>query len=110
MKIPSKIIFFMWTVCRDRLPTIDLLQRRGRYLPNVCSLCYKDEETSAHVVPYCEYAYEVWCLAFKEVGLSWVSQSCFFLSHLILVHPKHLKKSKIYEASCSSSYLLVTVA
>lgn len=57
MKIPSNVFFFsfLWTACRERLPTIDLLQRRGMHLPNVCSLSLREEETINHILMHCSY-------------------------------------------------------
>lgn len=36
--MPSTVLFFMWTALKNRIPTIDLLQKRGLILPNVSSL------------------------------------------------------------------------
>lgn len=67
-KTPSKVFFFLWTACRNRIPTIDLLGTRGMCLTNVCSLCLANEESAYHILMSCAYAREVWSYALKDVG------------------------------------------
>lgn len=59
LNVPSKVQIFLWAACGDRLPTIDNLQKRGMYIPNVYSLCYKNAESVHHIFIHCEYASEV---------------------------------------------------
>lgn len=53
LKVPSNVLFFLWIACRDWLPTIDNLQKRGMYLPNVFPLCYRDAELVDHILIHC---------------------------------------------------------
>lgn len=39
--IPSKINFFIWTVCLDKILTLNHLQNSGCNLANRCELCYR---------------------------------------------------------------------
>lgn len=72
LKVPSKVKFFLWLTIRDRLPIIDNLKKKGMFLPNVCLLCYKEEETTSHILLHCPHSKEVWHAVLNEVGLAWV--------------------------------------
>ncbi|CAL1413570.1 unnamed protein product [Linum trigynum] len=58
--IPTKICFFMWAVFHKRIPTIDLLKRKGLELANRCVLCCKEEESDDHLFTEFDYAKKVW--------------------------------------------------
>ncbi|CAL1383700.1 unnamed protein product [Linum trigynum] len=58
--IPTKICFFVWTVCHGKTPTIDRLKRRGWVIANRCELCKKDEESRNHLLINCEYSRSTW--------------------------------------------------
>lgn len=52
LRIPSKVLFFLWTVGRGRLPTTNL-QKRGIIIPSASLLCLKDGETINHIFIHC---------------------------------------------------------
>lgn len=33
LKIPSKVLYFIWITCKEILPTLDSLQKRGMLYP-----------------------------------------------------------------------------
>lgn len=68
LKIPSKVVFFVWTACRERLPTLDFLQNRGMCIPNMCPMCLQDGESLNHLFIYCPFTREVWEDMLREVG------------------------------------------
>lgn len=79
---PLKVQFFMWIATLGKISIVDRLLRKGMYLPNVCSLCYQDGESIAHVLLHCPFSWEIWCRVIRDFGLLWVSpqtcQVCFW--------------------------------
>jgi len=59
-KIWPKISVFLWLVCKKRILTWDNLQKRGLTGPSWCVLCYKAEETMAHLLDDCAFTSELW--------------------------------------------------
>ncbi|CAN1298481.1 Putative ribonuclease H protein At1g65750 [Linum perenne] len=53
---PTKTQFFCWLAFRDRIATLDNLQRRGFALPNWCVLCERMEESVDHLFLQCTFA------------------------------------------------------
>ncbi|XP_058731364.1 uncharacterized protein LOC131603122 [Vicia villosa] len=63
LKVPSKVSIFAWRFILDRLPTRDILQRRGILSGNNdsgCALCFSFLESSAHLFDQCFYSTKVW--------------------------------------------------
>lgn len=56
VKIPSKVVFFVWTACRDWLPMVDYILKRGMIIPNVCALCLQDGESVNPILIHCLFA------------------------------------------------------
>lgn len=110
LKIPSKMQFFVWTCRKEKLPTIDLLQRRGMILPNMCSLCLQDEELVNHVIIHCPFVCEVWEITMREVGIAWIFPNrlgdLFHGWNMVRTSKKgRLLWSLIYSAMCWSLWL-----
>jgi hypothetical protein len=59
-KIPLKVKLFTWLVDKNKISTWDNLLRKGWNGPNICQLCYKDEEIVSHLFIHCEFARKVW--------------------------------------------------
>jgi hypothetical protein len=59
-KIPLKIKLFTWLSVENKTPTWDNLQRKGWAGPNLCQLCYKDEESINHLFTQCIFTRLVW--------------------------------------------------
>ena len=55
-----------------RLLTIDRLKRFGWSIPNRCFLCKYEEETTYHLLLFCEKARMLWLLIFSIFGVQWV--------------------------------------
>ncbi|CAL1410476.1 unnamed protein product [Linum trigynum] len=58
--IPSKINAFMWIVAHKKILTLDILQRRGLAIANICVMCCKEEESADHLLVDCEFTSGVW--------------------------------------------------
>ncbi|CAN1279152.1 hypothetical protein LINPERPRIM_LOCUS16904, partial [Linum perenne] len=56
---PSKVQFFCWLVFRNRIATIDNLQRRGFAFPNRC-VCELEAESADHIFIQCRFSSQVW--------------------------------------------------
>jgi len=55
LKIPLKIICFIWLLDKDRILTWDHLQSRGYYGPSRCVLCKKATEDCGHLFLMCPF-------------------------------------------------------
>lgn len=58
--IPIRRSITCWRLILGRLPTADLLKRRGVQGPNICLSCAQDEETLMHVFWNCPIAAKAW--------------------------------------------------
>ncbi|WOG94234.1 hypothetical protein DCAR_0313527 [Daucus carota subsp. sativus] len=66
LKLPGKILHFIWRVCRLCLPTAVDLRNRHVNVETMCSWCHNQEENGIHVLFDCVFARAVW----EAVGLS----------------------------------------
>jgi len=69
---PTKSLLF-WRFIHNKLPTDENLMRRGMFMPSCCSLCYKKEENSHHLIFDCAYASNIW---------RWLASSIFYNHHI----------------------------
>lgn len=60
MKLPSKVLNFLWRLCRGCLPTNAALREKLVDLDVRCPWCYKEPETDVHVFFLCDFAKTVW--------------------------------------------------
>ncbi|RVW36211.1 hypothetical protein CK203_095780 [Vitis vinifera] len=70
--VPIRASFFGWEVAWSRLVVIDCLKRSGWNIPNRCYLCKNEEETTNHLLLFCEKARMLWLLIFSLFGVQWV--------------------------------------
>ncbi|RVW89084.1 LINE-1 retrotransposable element ORF2 protein [Vitis vinifera] len=73
--VPIRASFFGWEAAWNRLLTTDRLKRFGWSIPNRCFLCKQDEETTDHLLMFCEKAKMLWLLIFSLFGVQWVMHS-----------------------------------
>lgn len=60
MPFPQRLVqFFLWTTIPEKISTMNMLQRKGFYLPNICLLCYCDAESLSHLMIHCPFSWEV---------------------------------------------------
>ena len=72
VKIPKRLSFFLWTVARGGILTIDNLVKKNLPLFNWCCLCQCDEETVDYLLLYCSFAHALWSEVFLLFGVQWV--------------------------------------
>ncbi|RVX21349.1 putative mitochondrial protein [Vitis vinifera] len=73
--VPIRASFFRWEAAWSRLLTTDRLKRFGWSIPNRCFLCKYEEETTDHLLLFCEKAKTLWLLIFSLFGMQWVMHS-----------------------------------
>lgn len=69
--VPSKIAIFAWRLMLDRLATRGALHSRGILISNhdlSYVLCFKEEETVAHMFCECEVSRQIWRGVFTWLG------------------------------------------
>lgn len=60
LKLPGKIVNFLWRACKVVLPTgVELVKKRVE-VNVLCPLCRIYEEDAVHVLFGCKYAREIW--------------------------------------------------
>ena len=69
------VSFFAWEVSWNKISTIDQLKRRGWNMLNRCYLCKEKEETSDHLILFCEKATMLWSSIFSLFGVQLVLHS-----------------------------------
>ncbi|KAJ3701298.1 hypothetical protein LUZ61_005003 [Rhynchospora tenuis] len=55
LKAPPRMIVFAWQMLQGRIPTQDVLQKRGWHLANRCPLCASALETVLHISQDCPF-------------------------------------------------------
>ncbi|MCI08013.1 glycerol-3-phosphate dehydrogenase, partial [Trifolium medium] len=59
--IPPAKSLLVWRLMHEKVPTDENLTRRGCYIPSMCSLCNRHQETSFHLFFECPFAIKLWC-------------------------------------------------
>ena len=72
VKAPPRVSFFVWTATWNKILTGDNLWGRGFDFVDWCIMCRCNGETVNHLLLYCDKAYQLWSLAFRSFGISWV--------------------------------------
>ena len=60
MKVPQKIIIFLWLCSHNSVPVREVLGSRGLTLDQVCPLCHSQVESINHLLKYCPFAVSFW--------------------------------------------------
>ncbi|GAA0181823.1 hypothetical protein LIER_30290 [Lithospermum erythrorhizon] len=59
LKIPEKVIHFLWRGRTKSFPTKDNLRKRKIDLETLCLLCCQDQESALHIFNTCSYAQKI---------------------------------------------------
>lgn len=65
LKLPGKIINFLWRACRNVLPIAEALRVKHVEIDRMCTWCHSHEEDTMHALFTCCFAKELW----QHVGL-----------------------------------------
>ena len=76
IKVPERVSFFLWTVARGGILTIDNLVKKNLPLVNWCCLCRYDEETVDHFLLDCKFARALWSEVLCWGSVSDAEYSC----------------------------------
>ena len=60
LKLPFRILTFIWNILHDSVPVFATLNRRGIQTTTRCLLCDAEEESSTHLFLNCTFARAVW--------------------------------------------------
>jgi len=72
-KVVPSVVLTAWRMLENKLAIRVNLERRGVSVENsLCCLCGKEEESYRHLFFDCSFAWRVWCLCFKWLGVSFV--------------------------------------
>lgn len=63
LNLPSKVIHFLWRVCKGCLPTCYALMLRYVNIDAICPWCHSQVESDIHVLFTCGFAKTVWVTA-----------------------------------------------
>lgn len=70
LSIPSKVSFFLWNACLDKILTINNLQRRCWNLANRCVICLHEESVN-HIFVHYFMAHRIWGFFLSHLSISW---------------------------------------
>ena len=60
VKVPKRVVFFMWTTAYDLILILDNFMFRSRLLLNYCCMCCCNEESVDHLLIFCPVAHSLW--------------------------------------------------
>ena len=72
VKVPKRVVFFMWTTVHGQILTLDNLMLRGCPLANRCCMCCCNTESVDHLLLFCPIAHSLWMYMFQLFGIDWV--------------------------------------
>jgi ribonuclease HI len=95
VRIPGKIICFMWLCLKDCILTGANYRKRGGIGPSVCSLCLRGEETTTHLFVHCATSQSIWkeVLSYLKFPEAWYCSS--LEDNLVLWFTKYPKMRHI---------------
>jgi hypothetical protein len=72
-ELSQNVVFFAWTMLRNRILTADNLQKRGWPCNLICCLCNLSQESMPHLGKDCPFSIEVWNMILSWANLSFLS-------------------------------------
>ena len=71
-KIPSRVVFLVWTATLGKCLMIDNLRKRKVWILDWCYMCKCNGESVDHLLLHCLVAMDMWAMVFSLFGVSWV--------------------------------------
>ena len=71
-KIPSRVVFFVWTAALGKCLTIDNLRKRKVWILDWCYMCKCNGESVDHLFLHCSVAMDLWSMVLGLFGVSWI--------------------------------------
>ena len=71
-KIPSRVVFFVWTAALGKCLMIDNLRKRKVWILDWCYMCKCNGELVDHLFLHCSVAMDLWSMVLSLFGISWV--------------------------------------
>ncbi|KAJ3696648.1 hypothetical protein LUZ61_000353 [Rhynchospora tenuis] len=91
LKAPPRMVVFAWQLLQHRIPTQNVLQKRGWHLANRCSLCYAASETPQHISQDCPF----FISSIQRVyQLAAIHQPCSATTESLLLSPVPEKRQR----------------
>ena len=90
--LPRKIGCFLWLVLRNKVLTWDNLQKRGKYGPGICSMCFSNEETVIHLFSRCmvwKSVLDLICDQFQLTTPPCADTIAVFMDYWDATYPRH---------------------
>lgn len=74
LQVPHKARFFLWRLCKNNIPTRNLLRGKGVQTTILCPFCNSDVEHLKHVFIECQFARRCWGLVDANIDTSEVEE------------------------------------
>ena len=72
VKVPNRLLFFLWTVALGKILSFDNLTKWGLPLVNWCCMCWSNGESMDHLLIHCDITFALWGVLFQMLGIWWV--------------------------------------
>lgn len=72
VKVPNRVLFFLWTVALGKILSFDNLTKWGLPLVNWCCMCWSNGESMDHLLIHCDITFALWGVLFQMLGIWWV--------------------------------------
>jgi hypothetical protein len=87
IKVPPRVMFFLWLLANNRILTRDNLAKRKKMEDKSCLFCC-EEESVQHLFFQCVVAKQCWCIISNILGIS-VEESLIDIGKFWLSNKKH---------------------
>jgi zinc-binding in reverse transcriptase len=99
---PPHIIVFSWLLLRNAILTIDNLRKRGWQMPSICTMCYQEEKTVAHLFTKCSFIKQLRIYIHDDVKPCTICSLCFKQRDIfsMIVDAEDIKWRRLQMTTC----------